>query len=193
MVILNKIYTRTGDDGTTALGSGERRPKYDLRVAAYGTVDEANAAIGVARVQLAGSHPQIDAMLFRIQNDLFDLGADLATPDTGEELPYEPLRIVASQVARVEQDIDTLNKPLKTLRSFVLPGGTPAAAALHVARTVARRAERLIVELSHQQGEKVSPEAIKYINRVSDFLFVAARAVNDNGEGDVLWVPGGNR
>jgi cob(I)alamin adenosyltransferase len=193
MVILNKIYTRTGDDGTTALGSGERRPKYDLRVAAYGTVDEANAAIGVARVQLAGSHPQIDAMLFRIQNDLFDLGADLATPDTGEELPYEPLRIVASQVARVEQDIDTLNKPLKTLRSFVLPGGTPAAAALHVARTVARGAERLIVELSHQQGEKVSPEAIKYINRVSDFLFVAARAVNDNGEGDVLWVPGGNR
>ncbi len=193
MVILNKIYTRTGDDGTTGLGSGERRPKYDLRVSAYGTVDEANATIGLARVQLAATHPQVDAMLFRIQNDLFDLGADLATPDTGEELPYEPLRIVASQVARVERDIDTLNKPLKTLRSFVLPGGTPAAAALHLARTVARRAERLIVELSHREGEKVSPEAIQYINRVSDFLFVAARAVNDNGEGDVLWVPGGNR
>lgn len=193
MVILNKIYTRTGDDGTTALGSGERRPKHDLRVAAYGTVDEANATIGLARVQLAVSHPEVDAMLKRVQNDLFDLGADLATPDTGEKLPYEPLRIVASQVARVEQDIDSLNRPLKTLRSFVLPGGTQAAAALHVARTVARRAERLIVELSQKEGEAVSPEAIRYINRVSDFLFVAARAVNDNGEGDVLWVPGGNR
>lgn len=193
MVILNKIYTRTGDDGTTALGSGERRPKHDLRVAAYGTVDEANATIGLARVQLAVSHPEVDAMLMRVQNDLFDLGADLATPDTGEKLPYEPLRIVASQVARVEQDIDSLNRPLKTLRSFVLPGGTQAAAALHVARTVARRAERLIVELSQKEGEAVSPEAIRYINRVSDFLFVAARAVNDNGEGDVLWVPGGNR
>jgi len=193
MVILNKIYTRTGDDGTTGLGSGERRPKYDLRVAAYGTVDETNAAIGMARVHVRALHSGIDAMLVRIQNDLFDLGADLATPDTGEELPYEPLRIIASQVERIERDIDAVNKPLKTLRSFVLPGGTAGAAALHVARTVARRAERLMVELSHQEGEKVSAEAIKYINRVSDFLFVAARAVNDNGEGDVLWVPGANR
>jgi cob(I)alamin adenosyltransferase len=193
MVILNKIYTRTGDDGTTGLGSGERRPKYDLRISAYGTVDETNAAIGMARVHVRALHAEIDAMLVRIQNDLFDLGADLATPDTGEKLAYEPLRIIASQVERIERDIDTINKPLKTLRSFVLPGGTAAAAALHVARTVARRAERLMVELSHQPGEKVSAEAIKYMNRVSDFLFVAARAVNDNGEGDVLWVPGGNR
>lgn len=193
MVILNKIYTRTGDDGTTGLGSGERRPKYDLRVAAYGTVDEANAAIGLARTQLRAWHPEVDAILMRVQNDLFDLGADLATPDTGEKLAYEPLRIVAAQVKRVEGDIDGLNKGLETLRSFVLPGGTPGAAALHVARTVARRAERLIVELSQREGEKVSAEAIQYINRVSDLLFVAARVVNDNGKADVLWVPGANR
>ena len=193
MVILNKIYTRTGDDGTTALGSGERRPKYDLRVASYGTVDEANACIGMARIHTAAAHPELDAMLGRIQNDLFDLGADLATPDTGEELGYEPLRIVASQVKRLEQDIDLLNKPIKPLRSFILPGGSPAAAALHLARTVARRAERLIVELAGKPGEIVSPEAVKYINRASDFLFVAARAVNGNGEADVLWVPGQNR
>lgn len=193
MVVLNKIYTRTGDDGTTALGSGERRPKYDLRIAAYGTVDEANACIGMARIHAAQSHPELDAMLGRIQNDLFDLGADLATPDTGEDLGYEPLRIIASQVERLEADIDAINKPIKPLRSFVLPGGSPAAAALHLARTVARRAERLMVELSHKDGEKVSPEAIKYMNRVSDFLFVASRAVNDNGDSDVLWVPGKNR
>lgn len=193
MVILNKIYTRTGDDGTTGLGSGERRPKYDLRVAAYGTVDETNAAIGMARVQLAGTHADVDAILARVQNDLFDLGADLATPDSGEPLSYEPLRVVAAQVKRVEGEIDGLNKGLQTLRSFVLPGGSAGAAALHVARTVARRAERLIVELSHQQGEKVSGEAIQYINRVSDLLFVAARVVNDNGKTDVLWVPGANR
>ena len=193
MVVLNKIYTRTGDDGTTALGSGERRPKNDLRVASYGTVDEANACIGMARIHTAATHPELDAMLSRIQNDLFDLGADLATPDTGEDLGYEPLRIVASQVARLETDIDTLNKRIKPLRSFVLPGGSPAAAALHLARTVSRRAERLMVELSLKEGEIVSPDAIRYANRVSDFLFVAARAVNDNGEADVLWVPGQNR
>ena len=193
MVILNKIYTRTGDDGTTALGSGERRPKHDLRVASYGTVDEANACIGMARIHTAASHPDLDAMLGRIQNDLFDLGADLATPDTGVDPGYEPLRIVATQVARLEADIDAVNKPIRPLRTFVLPGGSPAAAALHLARTVARRAERLMVELAHRPGEIVSPEAIRYVNRVSDFLFVAARAVNDNGEGDVLWVPGQNR
>jgi len=193
MVVLNKIYTRTGDDGATALGSGERRPKYDLRIAAYGTVDEANACIGMARIHTAQSHPELDAMLGRIQNDLFDLGADLATPDTGQDLGYEPLRIIASQVERLEADIDAINKPIKPLRSFVLPGGSPAAAALHLARTVARRAERLMVELSHKEGEKVSAEAIKYMNRVSDFLFVASRAVNDNGDSDVLWVPGKNR
>lgn len=193
MVRINKIYTRTGDDGTTGLGTGERRLKHDIRVAAYGTVDEANACIGMARIHTASSHPEIDAMLARIQNDMFDLGADLATPDAGKDLGYEPLRIVASQVERLEQDIDRLNKPIKPLRSFILPGGSPAAAALHLARTVSRRAERLMVELAGTEGETVSREVIGYINRVSDFLFVAARAVNDNGESDVLWVPGQNR
>ncbi|MEO4000610.1 cob(I)yrinic acid a,c-diamide adenosyltransferase [Mesorhizobium sp. CAU 1732] len=193
MVILNRIYTKTGDDGTTALGSGERRPKFDLRISSYGTVDEANACIGMARIHTATENPEIDAMLGRIQNDMFDLGADLATPDTGEDLGYEPLRITAAQVERLEADIDTLNKNIKPLRTFVLPGGSPAAAALHLARTVARRAERLMVEASMRDGEKISADAIKYINRASDFLFVAARAVNDNGESDVLWVPGQNR
>ena len=193
MVILNRIYTRTGDDGTTALGSGERRPKFYLRVASYCTVDEANACIGMARVHTEATHGDIDAMLVRIQNDMFDLGADLAAPDTGEPLPYEPLRIVASQVARVEADIDILNKRLQPLRTFVLPGGSPAAAALHLARTVTRRAERMMVELSRIEGEIVGADAIRYINRVSDFLFVAARAVNDDGRADVLWVPGQNR
>ena len=193
MVKLNKIYTRTGDDGTTGLGSGERRLKSDVRIDAYGTVDEANSCIGLARLSTAAAHPAIDAMLGRIQNDLFDLGADLAVPDTGKPLGYEPLRVVAAQVARVEQDIDALNAGLQPLRSFVLPGGSPAAAALHIARTVARRAERLIVELAQKPGEHVNPEGLKYINRVSDFLFVAARAVNDNGKADVLWVPGKNR
>ena len=193
MVILNKIYTRTGDDGTTALGTGERRPKYDLRVASYGTVDEANACIGLARLRTKEAHPEIDAMLGRIQNDLFDLGAELATPDTGEDLGYEPLRILDSQVARIERDIDALNKGIKPLRTFVLPGGSPSAAALHLARTVVRRAERLTVELGATAGEIVNPEAIKYLNRASDFLFVAGRVVNDNGNADVLWVPGQNR
>ncbi|MBZ9857803.1 cob(I)yrinic acid a,c-diamide adenosyltransferase [Mesorhizobium sp. CA13] len=193
MVKLNKIYTRTGDNGTTGLGTGERRLKSDLRVDAYGTVDEANACIGMARVHTAPGHPAIDAMLARIQNDLFDLGADLAVPDDGKPLGYEPLRIVAAQTERVEHDIDLLNNDLQPLKSFVLNGGTPAAAALHLARTVARRAERLMVALAQHPDEHVNRDGLKYINRVSDFLFVAARAVNDNGNADVLWVPGKNR
>jgi len=193
VVKLNKIYTRTGDDGTTGLGTGERRLKSDLRVDAYGTVDEANACIGIARLHTAAGHPAIDAMLSRIQNDLFDLGADLAVPDDGKPLDYEPLRIIASQTDRVEKDIDLLNKDLQPLKSFVLNGGTPAAAALHLARTVARRAERIMVALAQDPAEHVNREGLKYINRVSDFLFVAARAVNDNGNADVLWVPGKNR
>ncbi|MBX3578649.1 MAG: cob(I)yrinic acid a,c-diamide adenosyltransferase [Rhizobiaceae bacterium] len=193
MVKLNKIYTRTGDDGTTGLVSGKRRLKSDPRVEAYGSVDEANACIGLARLDTAANHPAIDAMLARIQNDLFDLGADLATPDEGKTPEYPPLRIVAAQVDRVEQDIDTLNAALQPLTSFVLPGGSPASAALHLARTVARRAERQIVALARKKGEAVNPDALRYINRVSDFLFVAGRAVNDNGKSDVLWVPGKNR
>ena len=193
MVKLNKIYTRTGDDGTTGLGSGERRLKSDLRVEAYGTVDEANACIGLVRLHTAGSHSELDAMLGRIQNDLFDLGADLSVPDTGKKFDYEPLRIIAAQTARIEADIDRLNKDLKPLKSFILPGGSPAAAALHLARTVARRAERMMVALAQNPDEQVNPEGIRYINRVSDFLFVAGRVVNDNGNADVLWVPGQNR
>jgi len=192
MVVLNKIYTKTGDDGTTALGTGERRLKYDTRVAAYGTVDETNACIGMARLQTGGD-PDLDRMLSRIQNDLFDLGADLATPETEEKLEYEPLRVTDTQVSRIEADIDALNAGLSPLRSFVLPGGSAAAAALHLARTVARRAEREMVELAEMPGEHVNPAALKYMNRVSDFLFVAARVVNDNGARDVLWVPGKNR
>lgn len=192
MVVLNKIYTKTGDDGTTALGTGERRLKYDRRVSAYGTVDEANACIGLARLH-TGADADLDRMLSRIQNDMFDLGADLATPESEEKLDYEPLRITDSQVTRIEADIDALNAGLQPLRSFVLPGGSEAAAALHLARTVARRAERDMVELAEQPGEHVNPVALRYMNRVSDFLFVAARVVNDNGAGDVLWVPGKNR
>ena len=192
MVKLNKIYTRKGDDGSTGLAAGPRRAKHDLRVAAYGTVDEANSVIGCARLHTAGM-PALDAMLSRMQNDLFDVGADLATPETGEALPYEPLRTVAGQVARMEADIDALNAGLQPLRSFVLPGGSPASAFLHLARTVVRRAERLTVELAATPGETVNPEAIKYLNRASDFLFVSARVVNDNGAADVLWVPGQNR
>ncbi|PYE42042.1 ATP:cob(I)alamin adenosyltransferase [Rhizobium sp. PP-F2F-G20b] len=189
MVKLNKIYTRTGDDGTTGLAAGPRRLKNDLRIECYGTIDEANAAIGMARLTTS-SEPEVDEMLKRIQNDLFDLGADLSTPDTGETLPYEPLRIVAGQVARLESEIDRLNADLEPLRSFVLNGGTPAAAHLHLARTIARRAERAMVALSHTDGETVSPVALEYVNRLSDFLFVAARWLNDRGRGDVLWVPG---
>lgn len=192
MVKLNKIYTRTGDKGTTALVSGPRRLKHDLRVEAYGTVDETNSAIGVARLHTGGLEI-LDAMLFRIQNDLFDLGADLATPDNGEPLSYEPLRIVESQVTRLENEIDDLNAALEPLTSFVLPGGSAAAANLHLARTVCRRAERLMVELSVAGNEIVSPAALKYANRLSDFLFVAARYANDAGRADILWVPGKNR
>jgi cob(I)alamin adenosyltransferase len=191
MVVLNRIYTRTGDKGTTALATGERRPKYDLRITAYGTVDETNACLGLARLHTAGS--ELDAMLGRIQNDLFDLGADLATPETGKPLPYEPLRITEAQVERLEREIDSLNEHLQPLRSFILPGGSPAAAALHLARTVCRRAERLVVELAADPQEKVSPAAVKFLNRLSDFLFVAARSANDQGARDVLWVPGQNR
>jgi cob(I)alamin adenosyltransferase len=193
MVKLNKIYTRTGDDGTTGLGNGQRRLKSDLRVEAYGTVDEANSCIGLARPHMAAGHAEIDAILGRVQNDLFDLGADLATPDEGKPLDYEPLCIVASQTARLEADIDALNARLQPLRSFVLPGGSPAAAALHLARTVARRAERLMVALARVPGEHVNPEGVRYINRCSDLLFVAARVANDDGRSDVLWVPGKNR
>ena len=193
MVRLNKIYTRTGDDGTTGLGNGQRRLKSDLRVEAYGTVDEANSCVGLARLHTATAHPEVDAILGRMQNDLFDLGADLATPDDGKPLGYEPLRIVASQTERLEGEIDGLNARLQPLKSFVLPGGSPAAATLHLARTVARRAERLMVALAQTAGEHVNPEAVRYINRASDLLFVAARVVNDDGKADVLWVPGKNR
>ena len=193
MVVLSKIYTRTGDDGTTALGTGERRPKYDLRVEAYGMVDETNAAIGVARTHLPDGQPGLDTMLANIQNDLFDLGADLATPDDGGKPDHEPLRVVPAQVARIETDIDRLNAELQPLRSFVLPGGSGAAAALHMARTICRRAERLMVELAAQEPGKVGEAALHYVNRLSDFLFVASRWVNDKGEADVLWVPGKNR
>lgn len=193
MVVLNKIYTRTGDDGTTALGSGERVPKNGARVNAYGTVDEANAAIGMARLHTSAAETTVDQMLARIQNDLFDLGADLCMPDRGQPLEYEPLRIVVEQVQRLENDIDLLNGELMPLRSFILPGGTPASASLHVARTVCRRAERLIVELAALDDEPVSDAVIRYMNRLSDFLFVAARYVSNRGESDVLWVPGQNR
>jgi cob(I)alamin adenosyltransferase len=191
MVVLNRIYTRTGDQGMTGLASGERRPKYDLRIDAYGTVDETNACVGLARLHTGGH--EVDDMLGRIQNDLFDLGADLATPDNGEPLPYEPIRITDGQVERLEREIDHLNEHLASLRSFVLPGGAPAAAALHLARTVCRRAERLTVELAAQPSERVSAASVKYLNRLSDFFFVASRFVNDKGALDVLWVPGQNR
>jgi cob(I)alamin adenosyltransferase len=193
MVVLSRIYTRTGDDGTTALGSGERRKKCDLRVACYGTVDETNATIGVARLHTVHDD-EIDPMLGRIQNDLFDLGADLCSPAPQSEKGLQRrLTVTEAQVARLETEIDRLNAGLSPLRSFVLPGGTPAAAHLHVARTVCRRAERLMVELAGRPGEEVSAVALKYANRLSDFLFVASRYANQKGAGDVLWVPGQNR
>ncbi|WP_321335979.1 cob(I)yrinic acid a,c-diamide adenosyltransferase [uncultured Cohaesibacter sp.] len=192
MVRLNKIYTRTGDKGTTMLGTGERRAKHDLRVEAYGTVDETNSIVGLARLETADC-PELDQMLSQIQNDLFDLGADLCTPDSGEKLDYEPLRIIASQVERLEKQIDLLNKDLEPLKSFILPGGTRASAYLHYARTVSRRAERLVTALAAEESEPVSAEAIQYLNRLSDFFFVAARWTNDKGTADVLWVPGQNR
>jgi cob(I)alamin adenosyltransferase len=197
MVVLNKIYTRTGDTGLTALGTGERVPKHAARIAAYGTVDETNAAIGVARLQVREAHPDVDAMLARIQNDLFDLGADLTMPERGADAEKNrtraPLRMSDAQVKRLEDEIDAMNAELAPLRSFVLPGGSAAAAALHVARTVCRRAERGMVELAGLPNEPVGAAALKYVNRLSDHLFVASRYVNARGEGDVLWVPGQNR
>jgi cob(I)alamin adenosyltransferase len=192
MVKLNKIYTRTGDDGTTGLGSGERRKKYDLRVAAYGTLDEANAAIGIARLHTGGDG-SLDAALSRIQNDLFDVGADLTTPGKGKGPGGARLTVTAAQVAWLESEIDRLNATLAPLKSFVLPGGTPAAAYLHLARTVCRRAERLIAELKDKPGESVGDEVLQYVNRLSDFLFVASRYMNGKGARDVLWQPGQNR
>jgi cob(I)alamin adenosyltransferase len=191
MVVLNRIYTRAGDAGSTMLGNGEYRKKYDLRIDAYGTVDEVTAAIGVARLHTAGE-PAVDAMLSRIQNDLFDLAADLCSPDKGKGPGGARLAVNAAQVERLEHEIDTLNAELQPLRTFVLAGGSPAAAYLHLARTICRRAERVIVELK-DSGEEVSAEVMSYINRLSDFLFVASRWLNDKGARDVLWVPGANR
>jgi len=191
MVVLNRIYTRAGDEGSTMLGNGEYRKKYDLRVDAYGTVDEVTAAIGVARLHTA-DQPSVDAMLSRIQNDLFDLAADLCSPDKGKGPGGARLAVNAAQVKRLEDEIDTLNAELAPLRTFVLAGGSPAAAYLHLARTICRRAERGIVELK-DSGESVSAEVMSYINRLSDFLFVASRYLNDKGARDVLWVPGANR
>ena len=193
MVVLTKIYTRTGDQGTTALGDGTRLPKFDLRITAYGTVDETNASIGVARNLLGPDDEADDAMLRRIQNDLFDLGADLCVPDRGEQLPYEPLRMTEAQVVWLETEIDRMNAELKPLASFVLPGGTAAAAALHMSRTICRRAERCMVELAARTDEPVSSAALKYMNRLSDLLFVASRYVNGKGSRDILWQPGQNR
>jgi cob(I)alamin adenosyltransferase len=193
MVVLNRIYTRTGDDGTTALGSGERRKKYDPRIDAYGTLDEVNAVIGVVRLHT--THDAVlDGMLVRIQNDLFDVEADLCMPcDKGKGPGGARLNVTDAQVEWLEQQIDRLNADLAPLKSFILPGGSAAAAYLHLARTVCRRAERIMVELNDRPGESVTPAALKYVNRLSDFLFVASRHANDKGASDVLWVPGQNR
>ncbi len=187
MVTLNRIYTKTGDKGETALGDGTRLPKHALRIAAYGTVDEANAAIGIARLHAKG---EVDAMLARIQNDLFDLGADLCVPETARRTEGR-LRVSEAQVERLEREIDQMNENLKPLSSFVLPGGTAGAAYLHLARTIVRRAERLMTELAAE--EAINPAAVKYANRLSDHLFVVSRVLNDNGAKDVLWTPGANR
>jgi cob(I)alamin adenosyltransferase len=191
MVVLSKIYTRTGDDGTTALGSGRRVAKFDLRVECYGTLDETNAAIGLARLHTRSDHA-LDAMIARIQNDLFDLGAELCYPDESKDARGR-LSVSDAQVERLESEIEALNRELQPLRSFVLPGGTQAASFLHLARTVSRRAERLMVALAARPNEPVGGSALRYINRLSDFLFVAARYANDKGQSDVLWVPGQNR
>ena len=190
MVVLNKIYTRTGDKGETALGDGTRVAKYSPRVEAYGTVDELNSTVGLARLHAAG---EMDVALSRIQNDLFDLGADLCRPgmEQDAEAEYPPLRLIASQVDRLESEIDAMNADLAPLRSFVLPGGSALAAHLHLCRTVARRAERLSVELS--QVETINEVGVKYLNRLSDWFFVAGRIANDDGRADILWVPGANR
>lgn len=192
MIVLNKIYTRTGDKGDTALSDMSRAPKHSTRVCSYGTVDELNATLGLARLH---AHADVDAALSRIQNDLFDLGADLSRPnlDKDDEAEYTVLRTVASQVERLEAEIDEMTAALEPLRSFILPAGTPLSAHLHLGRTVARRAERLAVELSAEENGDVNPEAIKYLNRLSDWLFCAARMANDGGNADVLWVPGENR
>jgi cob(I)alamin adenosyltransferase len=192
MVVLNKIYTRTGDDGTTALGTGERRKKYDLRVAAYGTLDEVNAAIGIARLH-TGDDAALDAALAHVQNDLFDAGADLTTPGKGRGPGGARLTVTDAQVAWLESEIDRLNDELAPLKSFVLPGGSAAAAYLHLARTICRRGERLIAELKDKPDESVGDEVLKYVNRLSDFLFVASRYANGKGARDVLWAPGRNR
>ncbi|MFN3076291.1 MAG: cob(I)yrinic acid a,c-diamide adenosyltransferase [Alphaproteobacteria bacterium] len=194
MVRLTRIYTRGGDKGKTSLGDGRRVPKHDVRVAAYGTVDETNAVIGIARLHTAASE-ETDAMLMRIQNDLFDLGADLCTPPSSDPdaASGAALRIVQEQVDRLEREIDAMNETMAPLASFILPGGSAAASYLHLARTVARRAERLMTELAEVEPDAVNPLAIKYINRLSDHLFVLARHVNGGGKTDVLWVPGGNR
>ena len=189
MVVLNRIYTRTGDDGTTALGSGERRKKYDLRVDAYGTLDELNAAIGLVRVH--NSDQPLDQVLSRIQNDLFDVEADLCLSEKGPG--GARMTVTGAQVDWLEQQIDRLNADLAPLRSFILPGGRPAGAYLHLARTVCRRAERIMVRLKDESREGVTPEALQYVNRLSDFLFVAGRYANDRGACDVLWQPGQNR
>lgn len=190
MVVLSKIYTRTGDKGDTALGDGSRRPKHDERVAAYGTVDEANAAFGMARLYASG---ELDVQLGYIQNDLFDLGADLCRPamEEDDQAEYPPLRVSAAQTDRLEAEIDAMNAHLDPLRSFVLPGGTPLAAHLHLCRTITRRAERMACDLATR--ESVNPAAIRYLNRLSDWCFVAARIANGSGHGDVLWTPGANR
>lgn len=192
MVRLDKIVTKAGDGGKTRLATGEPVSKASARVEAYGAVDEANSAIGVARLHTTAD-AVLDPILDRAQNDLFDLGADLATPDLEKdaEAPYPRLRIVATQVERLEREIDAMNASLTPLRSFVLPGGSALAAYLHLCRTVCRRAEREAVTLARE--ENVNPEAVRYLNRLSDWLFVAARAANLGGEGDVLWVPGANR
>ena len=190
MVVLNKIYTKTGDAGTTALGNGARIEKHALRVNAYGTVDETNATVGLARQHATGD---MDGQLAAIQNDLFDLGADLCRPDTTKdaEAEYQPLRMTAAQVARLEAEIDAMNDALEPLRSFILPGGSALAAQLHLCRTVSRRAERMTVELAGQ--EAINAAALQYLNRLSDWFFVAGRIANDDGRADILWVPGANR
>jgi len=190
MVVLSKIYTRTGDSGETALGDGSRTSKDSARVHAYGTVDETNATVGLARIHASGD---MDVALARIQNDLFDLGADLCRPEMDKDAnaEYAPLRIIQTQVERLEAEIDIMNADLSTLRSFILPGGSPLAAHLHLCRTVSRRAERLSVDLA--KTEMINPAAIKYLNRLSDWFFVASRAANGNGASDVLWIPGANR
>jgi cob(I)alamin adenosyltransferase len=192
MVQIDKIYTRAGDKGQTRLATGEPVDKWNLRVEAYGAVDETNSTLGLARRQTQRD-VVLDPILSRIQNELFDLGADLATPERGEPLKFEALRIQPAQVERLEHEIDMLNRDLTPLTSFVLPGGNALSAALHLARAISRRAERLIAQLANTEGETVSPAALQYANRLSDLLFTTARWANDKGAGDVLWVPGGTR